>query len=298
MKNTYRPLIALLMLASMISCSEEQEETRESITITAEDIPYIDGKVLSYTYFSLADLADMDIPYGEDQYWDFSDIGTDGGFDATPFVAFSDASLPGANFAFNGSLYNSLSGSNNSALFIREHATDGIYRRSNRLLQDEIVPIYDGAGSLTFKSGDQVFSNGGDPLYIFPATYGSSKSAISTVLANFEVTLTSAGLDKTPANTLDSVFTDLNVSGWGRLKLPGNQKEYEVISQIAFRTTKRYFLLGGQMAPDNLLAGLGLTQNMSSDETIITFITPEHGIIAAAGVYDGYLSFAYFRDDL
>lgn len=298
MRNIYGPFGALIALGLMISCSEDAEEKRASVTITAEDIPYVAGKQLSYTNFDLYELAEIDLPYGEDQYWDFSDMSTAGSFKSTPFEAFSDASLPGANFSFSGTMYNSLSGASVPALFIREHGADGIYRRSNRMLQEDVVSIFDGAGSLVFKSGDQVFTNGGDPMYMFPSTYGSNQSSVSTVLADFEVTLPSAGLDQTPANTLDSVFTDLTVSSWGRVKLPGSKKEYEVIVQLADRMTHRYFLLGGELAPADLLAGLGLQQNMSSSEIIITFIAPEHGIIAAAGIYDGYLSFGYFRNDL
>lgn len=297
MKQTIYFAAILSSIMLFIGCNEE-EEARSSITITAEDIPYVDGKILSYTNFELSEVVDVGIPYGEDQLWDFSKFTTLSSFNATPYQSFDDASLPGANFASEGTMYNSLSGTLNASLFIREHNSDGIYRRSNRLLQDETVSILEGAGELVFKSGDQVYSNGGDPLYLFPATYGDERSHISTVSSDFEVTLTSAGLDHTPANTLDSVYTDIVVSGWGRIKLPGYDKEFEVITQLVDRFYVRYFYLGGQLAPDDLLAGLGLSQSMYSTETIITFITPEHGIIAAAGLSGTELNFAYFRNDL
>lgn len=297
-------LIASVLIFSASSCSDDEPEVEPSpVTITIADMPFEVGVSQSFTDLDSLALAIFASPSGENQSWDFSSMGTTSTFTSAPYQVFADESIPSANFQRNGSILNTITGQRRAAQYIFEHGEDGIFSRSTRLLEDEVVPILEGTGSLTFLKGDQIDSNGGVPLYLAPATYGTSnfengEEHVSASLANFTVTLPSAGLDNVSANTLDSTTTNLTVTAWGQLQLPGYNEAFDVIVQDAQRTIVRNYLLGGNLAPAGLLAGLGLRQNELTSENVISFITPKHGVIALIYSKNGELQYGYYKNDI
>lgn len=297
--NNYILITICASLLAFTSCVEDDAVVEVTpVTIVANDMSYVAGQSKIFTSLDLTDFSTIAMSVGENQLWDYSEVQTNGTSSTIPYNDFSDESILDANFSYQNSLVNAITGQSVSATFIRENSDRGIFDRAIRLLNEEKVSILQGAGDLTFLTGDQVNTNGGVPLYNFPVNYNDAYSHVSTRLADFIVNLPSAGLVNTPANTLDSIFTSIQVQAWGQVKLPGYDKSFEVLVQSTSRQFVRHYLLGGALAPDNLLAGLGLSQGTGSSEDIIAFVTPTYGVIGVVYFSNGVLSSAFFRSDI
>lgn len=300
-KTEFKNLVliaAAFTLLTFTSCEEDEVAEPTPVTIVASDMAYSVGSPRTLTNLDLSSMPSIISKTGANQLWDFSGVRTESNFTSVAYQNFSDNTLPGANYSFEGTVLNTITGLNVNALYIRENSSRGIFEVSTRLLADDKVSIFQGAGDLTFLKGDQVNENGGIPLYTFPINFEDEYSHTSTTLANFTANLPFAGLVNTPANTLDSTFSEIKVQGWGEIKLPGYNKSFEVLQQKISRKLFRYYLLGGSPAPDNLLAGLGLVQGDDLATEIITYITPNHGVVATVFFTNGVLTSANFRSDL
>lgn len=298
MKKTKYFALAILMTSTfLVSCDEEIEAFEPSaIIIELDDMPYGNGVQSKITPFDTA--VFKDVPGGPQQVWDLTDIKTGTNYVSRKVSDFSDKAFPGANYSFEVTEQNTLSKQERTYSAIRERSEKGLYIRGRKYALSQNVPVFGGAGTLVLEAGDQVQSGEGIPLMLFPTLYGERYSFKSTVKANFNITYPPAGLENTPANTIDSTFTNIGVDGWGQLKLPGYAREFEVIKYTHVSVIKRNYLLGGAPAPTSLLDPLELEQGKLTLQVFVYFIAKELGTVAFYEILDDKITTAYFRNDL
>ncbi|MGB3468302.1 MAG: hypothetical protein WBA74_23655 [Cyclobacteriaceae bacterium] len=290
--------VAIASIIFFASCGEDDTlAVGEPAIITLESIPYSVGLQENYSEIVPAEITTITQISGTDLLFDFSDLIVTENYATTPYQSFSDPELPRANYAFRSFQTNTLTGKEQEILRIMQRSESGIYNIAIDLKEEEVLPILGGAGELVFNNGYQV-NQGEAPLYIFPATYETSGTFESSTMADFTITLPTAGLTDAPANTLDSTTTEIEVVAWGEVILPTSSRAYPVILQRNTYTTKRTYLIGGSPAPAELLTPIGLGQDEIRTETTYEFISPEFGVIMYLILNDGEAMSAAFKNDL
>lgn len=102
----------------------------------------------------------------------------------------------------------------------------------------------------------------------FPFTYQSSWSSFSPRETNFFLTVTAAGLNKTPAKHLYAIFRKDTIVGWGKLRVytpSGPSNYYDVLVDKINQYAIDSFYLNNAPAPQILLSSFGITQGQKSD---------------------------------
>lgn len=298
MKKQFILLLLAVTATVFTGCNDEEEVTPPAaITITQSDIPNSDGFVFQRTDFDLNAFVAPTIE-GENLTWDLSNIPTAGSRNTRPMFAVNDPAAGSSNLGFVTITTNVITQQEVSYNALREINAEGIYATGAEYTEDVVVPIFGGAGTLSFVKG--YFLN--TPKYKllgFPANYGDTHQVSTTTTEDFIADYPAAGLNNVPANTVDNSTGTVSIVGWGSLKLPGYTKSFEVLAVKSDYVNTRTYLLGGQPAPATLLAGLGLTDGEQSSTSAVEFYTREHGRIVLYGYNaSGALDLAYFRSDI
>lgn len=113
-------------------------------------------------------------------------------------------------------------------------------------------------------------------LINFPATTGSSWTSDYREIYNFLITY-SPFYNKTPAATHINVHETNNVTGWGKLKLPGSggsSISYQVLMVKSTFVGIDSFFLNNKPAPPLVLSGFGMKQGAKNYSYQINFYSP------------------------
>jgi hypothetical protein len=120
--------------------------------------------------------------------------------------------------------------------------------------------------SLIFPLQGSIFSSG-RRLMQFPATYQSGWTSKSRRSVDFKLSVTAAGLNKTPGKHVFTVFRKDTIVGWGKMRVytaAGPSEYYNVLVDKVNQYSIDSFFLGGAPAPPAILAAFGITQGQQT----------------------------------
>lgn len=120
--------------------------------------------------------------------------------------------------------------------------------------------------SLTFPLQGYIFP-ASRQVMTFPATYQTGWHSKSRRVNNFNLTVTAAGLNKTPCKHIYTVFRNDTIVGWGKARVytpSGPSVYYDVLIDKINQYTVDSFLVNGAPAPPALLTAFGMTQGQQT----------------------------------
>lgn len=273
MKTHLRTLLGLLTIPAAITATAQT-----AITINNAGYPTTVPAVDTAKEASNAGAFPTLGTAGVNQNWDLGTVTYSGN-------TYYDRLTP-TNTTFAGATYR-------SGLFTTfagglQYVTSGYYTLSNAGLQrigEEVrvrqaLPI----GAVTGNNADSVvfpvqtisYTGGSTPELVFPATIGSNWSSSVGSTLNFNLTVTSQGLNNVPGQRRILRTANDTVVGWGRMRVlneaTGQPSGWMNVLQVRSRATVRdSFYLGGSPAPATLLAGFGLSQGQITNVTYVDF---------------------------
>lgn len=275
----------------------ENDPEPAPITLNSADIPIADGFSIQQGSFVLSSFP-ASLPEGENQSWNLSDLAIEAPVQIVPYLAFSDDTVPEANFSLGSFANNVITGEPANFTALYKFDATGFYAIGDRYTETTTITVLGGAAEITFNAGDFLYTSPRTWINL-PATFGNSETVSFTKTQTFNVNYPAAGLNNTPAATVDSYENTTSVVGWGKMTLPGNANEYEVLMVKSTYQVTRNYTLGGAPAPATLLGALGLSDGEDISGEEITFYTTQHGRIAWY-TYDtaGNVFRAHYRSDL
>ncbi len=120
--------------------------------------------------------------------------------------------------------------------------------------------------SIHFLDHNDVYTGRADYLQ-FPLNYQDAWIGTRKETVNFELTVASSSLNRTPGSQVATFTFDREVVGYGTLQIPtangSPSAPFDVLMIKSTRTVVDSFYLGGMPAPAALLAAFGLTQGQS-----------------------------------
>lgn len=241
----------------------------ESLVITKDNAKWgTIGERVEWFYMEAA----PEIPQGgENQVWDYSNVQHNGYYYFYDCGEASNAAIPEATYTQTGTF-----GLNQVNIdgFVYMHVTE----TGEHIIANEYKETTVDLGLGTLYIPDQVHRIGNENTRLqLPASYQSNWSSEIAVDIDMELTVPSAGLQDAPFMFRQSSLSSDTVIGSGTIKLPDNQ-EFQVLLAKRKIVVLDSFFLGGQPAPDQLLAAFGVAQGTLSEKVEYRFFAP--------GVYD------------
>ncbi|MGZ5281604.1 MAG: T9SS type A sorting domain-containing protein [Bacteroidia bacterium] len=237
-----------------------------AITLTKDNVPFVkrdvNVKVIKLTNFTVPTAGDT-------QVWDYSNLEL----------------LGDETFYFDNSTNSKFSSTAITEAVIEPITQDRAINIFNYIDKSDdgiMVPGFSadyqayGIGDLTMNSKDtfyvpeqtQVFN---DPQYSikFPATQNSMWTNQSRRVIDFQLTVTSFGLNKTPGQKVTRTVRRDVVAGWGKMRLPVDSVKsmwYDVlmVNKGGNRTDSLY--LNNEPAPAAMLTAFGINQGQITEE--------------------------------
>lgn len=122
------------------------------------------------------------------------------------------------------------------------------------------------ADSLTFPLQGAILASGRQVMK-FPATYTTAWNSQSRRVVDFNLTVTAAGLNKTPCKHVYTTFRSDSILGWGNMRVYANGAPsipYNVLINRSIQYSVDSFFVGGAPAPLSLLNAFGIVQGQQT----------------------------------
>lgn len=286
-----------MVFAGCGSDDSESSAPAQAITITSEDMPLTDGFSFEATYWDLSSFSPL--PEGENITWDFRDRLAVSVSSVPPYERYSNPEFPTGNIKFNSTFVDVITGQVRQVHEIRELSADGYYNLGQVYPNSLSLPIFGGAGSISYQAGAASAYNPKRPVFKFPLNYGDRSRSNYEISNSFIADLPSQGINNATANTVDEHDVEIEVVGWGKVLLPTYAEPFDVLMIKERSSSSRQYLLNGMPAPEPLLAALNLSNGPQGSSMSINFLTKEHGQVAGFRYLgDGTLTLAFYRSDI
>jgi len=202
---------------------------------------------------------------GTGQVWDYSDSEVTNVYSDTYIDATDDTDFPTAlNKSF---LFLNFQGMLSRSYIYESVDSDGWYDQGFVIMDTthSIAAISGGANDVIHFPGQVQPYEGRLDYLPFPASYGVLWNPGHTEYIDFNLTVEAYGLNNVPAQRKRYVSQARSVVGEGSLRIPdmnGNPSGHldALLIKVEASTMVDSFFVGGQPAPDALLAAFGLTQ--------------------------------------
>ncbi len=299
-KFNYLSLLLIAMSFGFISCDDDatpqvMPEEPKAITVTAEGFPFGDGYQQS---LSDIDFSSSTAPVGgENMTWDYSNLMVTSKAATVPYKSYSDPAFSGANLSQTATTEYSLTNEKRDVIYVYSSTADGYYEHGRKYEADFVIPVFGGAGSVTYIAEDVIYSPKIKAV-IFPFDYEDKAESEHVETSNFKATLPSAGLNNTPGANTDSISYSAEAIGWGQLKLPAYSESIEVLLIKRVEVRRDYWFLGGAPAPASLLTNLGIVDGAKTTIVTYVFYTKNQGPALFVNYEDDKLGGVYFVNDL
>lgn len=265
MKNFFT-LLALCYFSFQLSAQ---------ITIERSDYLREIGSTVIHNELDLTTVRSTPPSEGLNQIWDYSNV-TVATMDTVVIEAGTHPDLPTANIV--GRTMSFFLGLIPQTFTFYSALNDDSYTTVGRLSSGASANL----AALTGNDTDTLTLTGGldiyeDPSYFyqFPISYGDTYDSDLTLNSNYILTLAAFGLDHVPGNRRISVSNTHEISGSGILILPNSDGSANVGLEALLIKHENVqvdsIFLGGQPAPETLLAAFGLVQGAVTTNTTYTF---------------------------
>lgn len=216
---------------------------------------------------------------GPDQFWDYSDLLSDGESVKEHFDATGNPDFPSATGSYQSNLdFQGLPIPNVNYERVDENGWHNLGGISEDISYN-ISFLTGGANdTLRFPGSVDLFDQPNE-LMNFPMTYEDQWTSITTGMFNFELTVAAFGLDKVPGNRKRVISSDREIVGYGQLVMPETDgspsQPMDVLLMRTDVTVVDSVFLGGAPAPQPLLDAFGLVQGGEFTIAFYFFYKPD-----------------------